>query len=516
MGGAKNCPETPRQKMIGMMYLVLTAMLALNVSSEVLDGFSLVDKSLRKSIVSAEVRTQDMYSSFKLDSELNPEKVKDWLDKALELQKRSNELYDYIQDFKYQMVKLADKGDTDPDVITIKARDNLDVAGQYALVKGNGKILKEKLESYHDFLIELTANDLAKKSMIDNIFNFEGGSEGKTWEQSMFEMMPLSAAVTLLTKYQSDIKATEVDMIQYLRSQTDASDFRVNKILPLIVPNSSYVMKGSKYSAQIVLSAVDSTAKPTYYINGQRLNDDGIYEVSATQTGTFKYSGSIRLPLPGVLDTTQYNEWTFEGEYVVGEPSATISNEDLNVVYRGIDNKFSISVPGVGIDDIDVRVAGGTAKKISGGRYIINPTQDEDITITVSADMEGKSVQMGSVKYRVKYIPDPKSFVQYRDAGGVIRQIQEGRLSKDILRSNDFHIIASYGEDELIQANFEVISFTMTTIYGSVNADGSRLTKRQLTDIDRLERNDIITFKNIKAKGPDGKVRSLGLLQVDV
>ena len=516
MGGAKNCPETPRQKMIGMMYLVLTAMLALNVSSEVLQGFALVDRSLRTTIESTEVRTQNLYDSFKLDSELNPEKVKEWLDKALDLKEQSDSMYNYIQNFKFQMVKLADKDDADPNTVDIKAKENLDVTGQYALVQGHGAELKQKLEDYRQYLIDLTGTDVAKRKAIENVFDVESSSPGKTWEQGMFEMMPLSAAVTLLTKYQSDIRAAEVDMIQYLRSQTDASDFRVNKIQALIVPNSSYVMKGSKYSAQIVLSAVDSTARPRIYIDGQLIDEDGLYERAATSTGTFKYSGMIRLPIPGAKDSTETNDWPFEGEYVVGEPSATISNEDLNVVYRGIDNKFSISVPGVVADDMEVRAAGATVKKVSGGRYIINPTQDEDINIIVSAKMDGKSVQMGSMKYRVKYIPDPKSFAQYRDAGGVVRQIQEGRLTKDILRSNDFAIVASYGEDELIQANFEVTSFTMTTVYGSVDAQGSKLTRRQLDDINRLERNDVITFKNIKAKGPDGKIRSLSLLQVDV
>jgi len=512
MSGSKNCPETPRQKMIGMMYLVLTAMLALNVSSEVLQGFSMVDRSLRSSIESTDMRTAALYNDFLDSYNQNPDKIKEWLEKATDLQQKSNLLFDYIQDFKYQMIRIADGSNADPNAVEIAGRDNLDAAGQYALNNNarNGKELKKKLLDYRQFLVELTEGDSLKQVMYETIFNVDD-PKGKSWEQSMFEMMPLAAAVTLLTKYQSDIRATEADMIQYLKGQTDVSDFRVNKIDALVVPNSRHVMKGSKYTAQIVLSAIDSTARPVYFVGSQQLNDKGLYEVNTNQTGIFKYNGRISLKgNDGVV-----KNYPFSSEYTVGEPMATISNVDLNVAYRGIDNKFSISVPGVSSENLEVTAQGATVKK-AGPYYIINPTQDENINIIVSARMDGKLVQMGSTQYRVKYIPDPKSFMQYKDGGGVVRQVQEGRLTKNVLRGSDFSIIASYGEDELIKANFEVISFSMTTKIGTIDTTGNKLTKRQLDDINRLERGDIITFRNIKAKGPDGKIRTLGLLQVDI
>lgn len=496
--------------MIGMMYLVLTAMLALNVSSEVLQGFSLVDKSLQSSIQSANVRMDALLGDFQSLYDLNPTKVKEWLDKAHVVEQQSDSLFDYIQNFKYQMIRLADGKDADPKALEIEAKDNLDVAGQYALVEGNGKVLKRKLEEYRQLLVDLSAGDTLKRSMYEMTFNVENPKD-KTWEQAMFEMMPLSAAVTLLTKYQSDIRAAEMDMVQYLKAQTDASDFRVNKIEALVVPNSNYVMKGSNYTAKIVLSAVDSTARPTYYVDGRQISADGVFERPATSTGVQQYEGQISLlGNDGIM-----RNYPFAAEYTVGEPTATISNVDLNVVYLGIDNKFSISVPGVTAEDIEVSARGAKVQK-SGAYYIINPTQDKDIDIIVSARLEDKLVQMGNMRYRVKYIPDPKSFVSYYDAGGVERQVQEGRLSKRILRSDKFAIIASYGADELIQANFDVVSFSMTTKIGTVDATGDKLTNRQLQDINRLERGDLITFRNIKAKGPDGKIRTLGLLQIEI
>lgn len=511
MSSAKNCPETPRQRMIGMMYLVLTAMLALNVSTEILNGFSMVDNSLHTTIETSNTRNKLLYASFQDLSAKNPTKVREWLDKAITVKHKSDSLFNYIQDFKYQIVKAADRKHADPNARNIIAQDNLDVAGEYALVKGNGKILKKKIGDYRQFLMGLSSSDLNKQKMYQEMFATERSKDGKSWEQAMFDMMPVSAVVTILTKYQSDVRLSEAEMVQYLKAQTDVSDFRVNRIQALVVPNTRYVIRGDRYSAKIVLSAVDTTLSPQYFIGGSSIRN-GLYEINCGRTGAFNYSGQIRMPgNDGIMHV-----YPFSSDYIVGEPTATLSNEALNVVYRGIDNLFSISVPGVPNENVSVRIAGGTVTKTAGGKFIVRATQDGDINISVFAKIEGKERPMGGGSYRVKYLPDPKSFIQYTDAGGIVRQIQDGNLTKRILKSN-VAVVASYGPDELIKANFTVTSFTMVTPFGSVNATGSHLNSRQLADIDRLEGGDYLTFKNIKAVGPDGKVRSnLGLLQVQI
>ena len=512
MSGAKNCPETPRQRMIGMMYLVLTAMLALNVSSEILNGFTMVDSSLHTTIESSEVRNKAMYSDFQDLFDKNPEKVREWLDKAKMVKKKSNELYEYIEGFKVAIVKITDKENANDSayVKQIEAKDNLDKAGEYGILKGNGKILKSKIEEYRKFLVDLSVNNPTKQKMYNSVFATENTSDGKHWEQAMFEMMPVSAVVTILTKYQSDVRTSEAEIVQFLKSQTDATDFRVNKITAFVVPNTRYVIRGGRYSAQIVLSAIDSTKIPEYYVGGSSIRK-GLYEVSCNKTGLFNYSGQIRLPgNDGVIRT-----YPFKSDYIVGEPSATVSNEDLNVVYRGIDNKFSISVPGVASENVSVRVSGGTATK-AGGKYIIRANQDGEINIAVYAKIDGKDLPMGGGSYRVKYLPDPKSYFQYADASGITRLLQDGTLSKKLLKSTNAALIASYGQDELIKANFNVTSFTMLTVFGSVNSSGSKFNARQLSDIEKLEGGDLLTIKNIKAVGPDGKIRNLGLIQIQI
>jgi len=512
MSGARNCPETPRQRMIGMMYLVLTAMLALNVSSEILNGFTMVDNSLHKSIESAEMRNKDMYADFQYLNKINPNKIHEWLEKAKLVKVKSDNLYNYIEDFKIQIIRLTDhkKANDSAYVKQILGKDNLDNAGLYGITYGNGKILKKKIEEYRDFLIALSVNNPSKQNMYKSIFSISNTRDGRNWEEAMFEMMPVSAVITILTKYQSDVRTSEAEIVQYLKSKTDAMDFRVNKISALVVPNTRYVIRGGKYTSQIVLSAIDSTKVPEYYIGSTPIRK-GFYEVNCSKSGAFNYSGYIKLP----GNDGSIKMYPFKSDYIVGDPSATLSNEALNVVYRGIDNKFSISVPGVAAENVSVRLTGGTIQKVN-GKYIIRPTQDGEINISVYAKIDGKDLPMGGGSYRVKYIPDPKSYLQYTDAGGVTRLMQDGVLSKRTLKSDGVSIIASYGQDELIKANFNVTSFTMVTIFGSINTAGSRLNSRMLSDIDKLEGGDLLTLKNIKAVGPDGKIRSLGLVQVQI
>jgi gliding motility-associated protein GldM len=508
MSGAKNCPETPRQRMIGMMYLVLTAMLALNVSSDVLNGFALVDNSLHTTIESAETRNKVLYSDFQSLFKQNPTKVKEWLDKANIVRMKSDSLYEYIQNFKVKIVRLADKDKANDSayVYQIVAKDNLDIPSQYGLLDGNAKILKKKIDNYRDFLVSLSAGNPLKQNVYKEVFATDKGKDGRSWEDVTFEMMPVSAVVTILTKYQSDVRASEAEIVQFLKAQTDASDFRVNKVEALVIPESKYVIRGDRYKARIVLSAVDSTRTPKYYVNGNQLPTTGIYEVGCTSVGTKTFAGQISLPgNDGIMRT-----YPFRGDYMVGEPTATISNEDLNVVYKGIDNKFSVSVPGVAAANINISVDGGSFVRVEAGRFVIRPIRDGEIRINVFAKIDNKNLSMGGGNYRVKYLPDPKAFLQPGESGS--KSIRGGYMSPYQLRSST--LIASYGDDELVKANFKVVSFTMIARgLTPQTVSGARLSP---SFIDKLLKGDILMINNIKAVGPDQRIRDLGSISIQL
>lgn len=511
MSGAKNCPETPRQKMIGMMYLVLTAMLALNVSSSILEGFVMVDNSLHTSIESLNIRNKAQYADFQSLNDKNPKKVKEWLDKALIAKQQSDDIFNYIQKFKVDIIRLVDEENANDSawVKQIKAKDNSDKSAKYAILDGNGKILRTKINAYREFLVKNSEGNIDKIKNYNSVFatNKLKQSDGTTkpWEDTVFEGVPLAAVVTILTKYQTDIRESEAELVQFLKAQTDASDFRVNKVEALVIPDSRYVIKGDRYKARIVLSAVDSTQTPTYYVNGSAISR-GAYEVGCAAVGLKTYSGQITLPgNDGIV-----RKYPFKSDYMVGEPTATMSNEDLNVVYKGIDNKFSVSVPGVAAANISVRVDGGSASLIAPGRFIIRPSRDGEIRINVFAKIDKKELAMGGSNYRVKYLPDPKAFIQPNDAGA--KPIRGGFMSPSGLKSSS--LIASYGNDELVKANFTVTSFTLIAKGLSPQTiNGSRLSGGF---IDKLLKGDILMINNIKAVGPDQRQRDLGSISIQL
>jgi len=504
MGGAKNCPETPRQKMIGMMYLVLTAMLALNVSTDILKAFKLVDDSLHSTLETTDTRNQQMMSQFLASRNDNPEKNGPWYDKAAELTQRSDSLYNYIQNFKYQIAVATDgPKKADPEARVIQGNDNRDATTHYALpdkAYKPGVELKNMIEEYRAYLSEL---DPKKAEEYNTIFDTsdkqESGDKMIPWEVQMFHDMPSGASVVLLTKLQNDIRNAQNVTIQYLRNQTDAGDLRVNKLSAYVIPNSNYVIRGGRYSAKIILAAVDSTQTPEYYVEGQRLNDQGLYEVVASGLGLRKYSGWISYLNPA---SGEMENLPFSSEYSVGEPAVTISNTDLNIMYRGYDNKFSISVPGVSNDKIKVNVSGASVRQ-QGGLWIIKPGDNaKSVSISVSAELDGRMQPMGNKEYRVKALPKPGAYFKV----GENEYNGEKSIPRSALLNTSATVIASYGPDGLLDLPYQVVGFRANINGMLLESKSNKFTKEQMERMGKLKPGNSVILTDIRAKGPDGKV----------
>ena len=513
MSGAKNCPETPRQKMIGMMYLVLTAMLALNVSTDILNGFTLVDDSLHSSIEASNKRNAQLYNDFQAANADNPEKTQEWYDKAVEVQRRADSLYNYIQDFKEHIAILADgqkavnerrgeDGKGDP-TRRIEGNSNLDVTAQYAINEKHGAELKEIVAYYRDYAAGLADQDAElRNSILQNLATERGWNahekDSCDWEVAIFEGMPVGASITILTKMQNDVRSTESQLIQYLMDRTDAGDLRVNKLNAYVIPNSNYVIRGGRYSAQIILAAVDSTQRPEYYIEGQRINDQGLYEVTASGLGLKKYSGWIAYQNPA---TGEMENLPFSSEYSVGEPAVTISNTDLNIMYRGYDNKFSISVPGVANDKVKVSVSGAAVRQ-QGGLWIIKPGDGtKSVSISVSAELDGRMQPMGSREYRVKALPKPGAYFK----SGENEYNGEKAIPRSALLNPGASVIASYGPDGLLDLPFQISGFRANINGVYLESKGNKFTREQLDRLGKLKPGNSVIITDIRAKGPDGK-----------
>ncbi|MGQ7869005.1 type IX secretion system motor protein PorM/GldM [Sunxiuqinia sp. sy24] len=525
--GTKNCPETPRQKMINMMYLVLLAMMALNVASEVLDAFRVVDSSLMQTLKSVDSKNDQLYASFDQAYQENPTKVKEWKDKADRVESLTNALTVKITDLKEEMILRAGGSKKEPDAslnrkswminskgdtIVIKKDDELNVPSEVMLRMKKGEDLKgDIVELKEAFLSFLEEDSPIRKTIAQELdtsdpkIRLKDGGEKKTWEVELFDSKPIIAVIALLSKIQIDIQNAESNILTYLYSQIDASSFKFNKLGARVFAKSSYILEGDVYKAEVFLAAEDTTQQPIILINDEPLevvDGKGIYEVPATTPGTFKWGGVIKYRTP----EGAYNSYPFEEEYIVSKPSVTISPTKMNVFYMGVPNPVSISVPGIPSEDLIVSVTNGRITK-DGKDYLVYPTA-EDINgrktkVSVNADFEGQKRFMGSMDFRVKKVPDPVATIAGQ-ASGVLRK--EDLLAEDGI----FAALIDFDFDLKFTVTQFDITFTGAGGYSNTwSSTSNRFTNDQRTQFNALAPGSIIYIDNILAHGDDGSDRQL-------
>ena len=517
--GANNNRLSPRQKMINLMYIVLTAMLALNVSSDVLDGFTQVHEGLKRSNSNFGTRNAAIYSELADIADKNPDKAGAWYDKATQVRTATDALYSYVDSLKYMIVREADGDDGDPD--NILNRDDLESAASVMLSPGNrrGARLRERIDEYSDFVGTLIADTLKRHTIQEALSTQSQMRRGtlspQLWEETKFDQQPVVAAVTLLSKLQSDILYAEGEVLASLLSQVDAGDLRVNELSAYVMPQSRLVMRGGKYSANILLAAVDTTQRPRVFIQGKPLDrNDGLYEVSTSSTGKFDYTGWLEVVQPD--GTTQRRD--FSSSYTVIEPMATVSATLMNVLYAGINNPMSISVPGVPMGDISASMTNGTLTR-EGDRWVARPqTVGQDAVVTVTANMDGQPVTMAATTFRVRKLPDPTPFIAFKDAQGNVDHYRGGKpFAKALLMSSPG--LEAAIDDGLLDTPFTVLSFETVFFDSSGNAlpevsAGAQFSPRQKAQFQRLGRGKRFFISRIKAKGPDGITRDLSPMEV--
>ena len=513
---------SPRQKMINLMYIVLTAMLALNVSNDVLNGFSQVEDGLSRSNRTITARNQGLMAQLEAFNNKNPQKGKHWLDIGRNVQANADSLYNYIEDLKLLIVRAADGKDAD--IKNIKSKDNLDAASIVMLAPtgGKGKQLRTRIDAFRSLVVS-QVDDADKKANLEQAlstatFKTKGQVVGqKSWEETMFENMPCIAAVTLLSKLQNDVRYAEGEVLNQLLVNVDLGDLRVNLVNAFVVPQSRIVMRGTKYSANIVLAAVDTTQRPIVYINGHRLaNDKGLYEVGTGSAGTYDYSGWIEV----VGRDGSITKRDFKSSYTVIDPIATVSATMMNVFYAGIDNPVSIAVPGVPESSISATMSNGSLTR-SGDHWVARPTTVGAVCeIQVSAEMDGQRMNVGSTSFRVRKLPDPMPFITYKDANGQSARYKGGRgFSKGLL-------LAAGGvdaaiDDDMLNIDYKVVSFETVFFDSMGNAipevsAGSRFSERQIQSFKRLGRGKRFYITRVKATGPDGITRDIAPMEVIV
>ena len=473
---------SPRQKMINLMYVVLMAMLALNVSSDVLNGFSLVSQGLNRSTANASRTNKTILDQFEAQMKANPQKVKVWYDKAHFVQSMSDSIYDLAEDLKIKIVKESDG--KDGDVNNIRNREDLEASTQVMLAPGTGKgkELYEAIIHYRERILRMVEDKEKREIIASNLSTDVPVKErmmGKDWPEYMFENMPTAAAVTLLTKLQSDVRYAEGEVLHSLVQNIDVKDIRVNQLNAYVIPQSQTVVQGGRFSAQIIMAAVDSTNKPTIYIGGKEYkSENGLYEAVCSSTGDFTLSGYIEM---------------------------------LNG-----DNPMSVSVPGVASSKLSVSMTGGQLTPKGDGHYIARPTNvGGEAVFTVVAQNEGRSQEMGKFTFRVRKLPDPTAFIPNGDT-----HFLGGRLSKQVLMNTEK--LGAAIDDGLLNIPFTVHGFE-TVFYDNMGnavpevSQSASFTDRQKAMMRSLSRGKRFYITKIRATGPDGIERTLnGAMEVIV
>ena len=505
--GSNNTRLSPRQKMINLMYIVLTAMLALNVSSDVLDGFTQVHDGLNRSNSNVGQRNDVIYRQLEEFARTNPDKGLSWYDKASEVRKTTSGLYAYVDSVKLAIVRAADGKDGDPE--NIKSRDDLEAASVTMLSPATlrGEKLRHRIDDYRSYITQLLPDSLKRANIsaalsTDPIL-LKGTLTPQTWEEAQFDQKPVVAAVTLLTKLQNDILYAEGEALATLYSQIDAGDVRVNELNAFVIPQSRIVMRGGKYQANIVLAAVDTTQRPEIFINGSKLaNSNGIYELGANSTGTFDYKGYLEVQ-HGDGSTTRHD---FSSAYTVIEPMATVSATMMNVLYAGIDNPVSISVPGVPMSAISASMTNGTLTR-SGDHWVARPaTVGKEAVLSVTANIDGRSTTVANSTFRVRKLPDPTAYIAFTDQKGNVDHYKGGRPFAKTLLMQAPGLEAAI-DDGLLDTKFKVVGFETVFFDSMGNAipevsDGANFSQRQKQSFQRLSRGKRFYISRIPAIAP--------------
>jgi gliding motility-associated protein GldM len=335
-------------------------------------------------------------------------------------------------------------------------------------------------------------------------------AEGKNWQEMQFEAMPAIAAVTILSKLQGDVRHAETEVLHTLVQNIDVKDIRVNLLEAFVIPNSQTIVQGDKFSAKIVMAAVDTTQVPDVYIGGKKMElKDNTYELVCGRTGDFTLSGWIET-VNGNGDKLRRD---FEQKYTVVEPAATVSADLTRMLYAGYSNPISVSVPGVPLNKVSATMTNGTLTPTGPGKYIAKPSKiGQDAVITVTSTNTGRSQTMGTFAFRVRKLPDPTPFIDVKDEGGNPSRFKGGNMNKAGLLGAE--VLGAAIDDGILDIAFRVQSF-QTVFFDNmgnakpINSDGPRFSAAQKDQFRKLSRGRRFYISSVVAIGPDGIERTL-------
>ena len=540
MGGGK---ETPRQKMIGMMYLVLTALLAMNVSKQILKGYITVNDSMVRSKENLTENNKRTFESFERTINGNPA-AKAYFEKAKEAQVGIEDLVKYLENLKKVVVEETEKigqGDT----AQLKYMEKIDdydmpthvLIGSDAATpenKPNSALeLRGKMDALYTKLMAMI-DDMQKnpktkllgddyeglKKKFFSIKPHDSGAEEDgikmTWHVENFYHLPEAAVICNLNKIQADLKNVEAEMLQVFSGASGKLAIKFDRLTAKVIAPSSYIQAGQPYKADIFLAASSSamTADMMQVLVGADSASGqggapikieggmGKYEVGTGGQGEQTYKGIIKFKKPD----GSFDNYPFQASYMVAAPAVAVAADKMNVLYIGVPNPISVSAAGVSPTDLQVSFNGCGATKTGGqgGKFIVNATSPGTLTINVSAKTkDGVKPQGPPIKFRVKKIPDPVTKVGGQSGNVDMKKMQLSQIGGVVADLPGFDFDAKF-----IVTTFE-LSAVVKGALKSVVCSGNQLNSEARTILQSAGVGSKIFFDNVKAKGPDGSLRNI-------
>jgi len=527
-------PKEPRQKMINIMYLVLTALLALNVSKNILNAFVIVNDGLIHTNHNFDKKNEVTYFQFDKALANDRAKTKPYYDKAQLVKSWSKNLCNYIDSLKADLISITDGktlkvADTIP-LMEVDAKDNFDMPTHILIrddaaedgSKGKAHEMKNRLADYrHKVLALCKPSDTAGLNIglkTPDLFSIEEDKK-VNWEINTFAERPLVADIVMLTKYQNDIKNTEATVVQYLLNSVSAADFKFDELVSEVVAPSSYITLGDSFRAQLFVSAFSSTQKPKIMVgdidtlSGKVLghvdsvkvsSGVGRYAVKTDHEGEIKFAGVIDIKAPD----GSIKAYPFHSSYLVAKPAVVISPTEMNVFYIGVDNPVEISAPGIPDEALRPSFQGPGSISGSKGKYTVRVSSGAGTTchIGVSAKTaDGGNRNFPPQEFRIKKVPDPVCYVvnQKGDIHVTKAQLSVAQTVQARLENFDFKLAYNVTYFEML-ASANGLSKTLAS-------HSDQFTPEMKTIMNSLKPGSHIIIQEVKVQSPAGSGKIQGV-----
>lgn len=496
--------------MINLMYLVLTAMLALNISSEILNAFKILNSGIVKSNESIEGKNNETMIDFDANENMegHKDRVKPYNDKAKAIRAKSAEMFKYLEEQKEKVIKEAGGYQKTAEGQEIKEESNIDASTYLLVEKKGGDEIKAKLLEIRNFMLSQIENPDVR-AQFDRDLPIQIVEPKKTednpngdWSTGNFYHVPTLGIIALMSKMQNDVRASEAAVINQLFKEAEAKPLKFDAITALAVPKTTYALAGQQVEANIMVAAYNKSVNPTISASsGSVVVDKGIgnWKSVASGIGLQTVRGTLSINLG---DRKISEPWEFQ--YMVGTAGASLQLDKMNVFYIGVPNPITVTAAGYSLEDVSISIPGATLTPTGKGKYNVMVTQGPKVSASINAKTAQGMKQVGGMDIRVKRIPDPVAKVGGKTGGTMqanVFRAQQGVAA--VLENFDF------------DARFEVTSFEVSyqkrrqDYQGPIPQSGPRFSGDLQKYLNELRAGDRVWIENIRAKGPDGTTRIL-------